>query len=408
MALHDRKTRWFVGVAHRRAGKTVANINELVKGAASCPLDNPRFAYIAPYLNQAKDIAWTYLKEYTAFIPGVKRNEGELYVEFPTAKGVARIRIYGADNPDRLRGIYLDGVVLDEYGDMDPSIWVNVLRPALADRKGWAAFIGTPKGKNGFHRVWMAAANDPDWTRLQLKASESGLLDPAELEAAAKEMDADTYEQEFECSFEAAVKGAYYGDLLADADKTKRIRPVPYDPTIPVYTAWDLGMADSTAIWFAQIINREFWFIDYLKGEGVGLDWYAKQLGERPYSYGGHILPHDVRVRELGTGKSRLEVLETLGIRATIAPQLTVADGIMAVRGILPRCWFDEDKCSDGVEALRMYRRERDDKRKEFRLNPVHDWTSHPADAFRMFAVAYEQFQSSGWGAPIGRAARVV
>lgn len=408
MALHDRKTRWFVGVAHRRAGKTVANINELVKGAASCPLDNPRFAYIAPYLNQAKDIAWTYLKEYTAFIPGVKRNEGELYVEFPTAKGVARIRIYGADNPDRLRGIYLDGVVLDEYGDMDPSIWVNVLRPALADRKGWAAFIGTPKGKNGFHRVWMAASNDPDWTRLQLKASESGLLDPAELEAAAKEMDADTYEQEFECSFEAAVKGAYYGDLLADADKTKRIRPVPYDPTIPVYTAWDLGMADSTAIWFAQIVNREFWFIDYLKGEGVGLDWYAKKLGERPYSYGGHILPHDVRVRELGTGKSRLEVLEALGIRATIAPQLTVADGIMAVRGILPRCWFDEDKCSDGVEALRMYRRERDDKRQEFRLNPVHDWTSHPADAFRMFAVAYEQFQSSGWGAPIKRSARVV
>lgn len=405
MKLHDRKTRWFVGVAHRRAGKTVADINELVKGAAECQHDNPRFAYIAPYLNQAKDIAWSYLKEYTAFIPGRKVNEGELWVELP---GGARIRIYGADNPDRLRGIYLDGVVLDEFGDMDPSLWINVIRPALADRKGWAAFIGTPKGKNAFHRIWTEAKDDPNWTRLQLKASESGLLDPEELAAARRDMDEDTYEQEFECSFEAAVKGAYYGDLMQDAEREKRLGRVPYDPTLPVYTAWDLGMADSTAIWFVQMVNREIWIIDYLKGEGVGLDWYAKQLGERPYSYGGHILPHDVRVRELGTGKSRLEILEGLGIRATVAPQLTVADGIMAVRGLLPRCWFDEDKCKEGVEALRMYRRDYDEKRQEFRLNPFHDWTSHPADAFRMFAVGHDRLAPTGWSGSIKRTTRVV
>ena len=214
MALHERKTRWFVGVAHRRAGKTVADINELIRGAFDCQLDSPRFAYIAPYLNQAKDIAWSYLKEYTAFIPGRRVNEGELWVELP---GGPRIRIYGADNPDRLRGIYLDGVVLDEFGDMDPGLWVNVIRPALADRKGWACFIGTPKGKNAFHRIWTDAKDDPTWTRLELKASESGLLDAEELEAARKDMDKDTYEQEFECSFEAAVKGAYYGDLMMTA-----------------------------------------------------------------------------------------------------------------------------------------------------------------------------------------------
>jgi phage terminase large subunit len=175
--LHRRETRWFIGVAHRRAGKTVADINELVIGATRCRLANPRFAYVAPQLNQAKDIAWTYLKEYTAFL-SPKINESELWVELP---GGARIRIYGADNPDRLRGIYLDGVVLDEFGDMDPTIWSQVIRPALSDRKGWACFIGTPKGKNTFHKLWVAAEDDPDWTRLMLKASETGLVDDKEL-----------------------------------------------------------------------------------------------------------------------------------------------------------------------------------------------------------------------------------
>ena len=154
--LHARKTRWFIGVAHRRAGKTVSAINELIMGALKCKLPNPRFAYVAPQLNQAKDIAWTYLKEYTAFL-SPRINESELWVELP---GGARIRIYGADNPDRLRGIYLDGVVPDEFGDMDPTVWTQVLRPALSDRKGWACFIGTPKGKNTFHRLWTEAEGD--------------------------------------------------------------------------------------------------------------------------------------------------------------------------------------------------------------------------------------------------------
>lgn len=387
LPLHARKTRWFIGVAHRRAGKTVADINELVIGASKCRLPNPRFAYVAPQLNQAKDIAWTYLKEYTAFL-SPKINESEIWVELP---GGARIRIYGADNPDRLRGIYLDGVVLDEFGDMDPTIWTQVIRPALSDRKGWAAFIGTPKGKNTFHRLWVEAEDSPDWTRLMLKASETGLLDESELADAAKMMTADEYAQEYECSFDAAVKGAYYAQEInaAEADDPPRITNVPHDNRLLTHTAWDLGVADSTVIWFFQIVGRETRVIDVLKGEGVGLDWYARKLQERGYLYGKHYLPHDVEVRELGTGKSRKEVLSGLGIEATVCPNIPIADGIQAVRMLLPSCWFDKTKCKEGLEALRMYRRDYDEKRQEFRVQPLHDWTSHYADAFRYFAVGH-------------------
>jgi phage terminase large subunit len=386
MGLHTRQQRWGIAVCHRRAGKTVACVNDLIKAAACCGRTNGRFAYIAPQLNQAKDIAWQYLLEYTdCFGPERKVNASELWVELPN--NGARIRIYGADNPDRLRGIYLDGAVLDEFGDMDPTVWSQVIRPALSDRKGWAVFIGTPKGKNTFHTLWVNAGDDPDWFTLNLKASETGLLDLQELADAARMMSEDEFAQEYECSFDAAVRGAYYGKEMNDAGD--RIASVPYDPRLPVHTAWDLGVADSTVIWFLQVAGRETRVIDVLKGEGVGLDWYAKRLQERDYLWGNHYLPHDVEVRELGTGKTRKEVLAGFGIKATVCPNIPIADGIQAVRMLLPTCWFDKDKCKDGIEALRMYRREYDDKRQEFRVNPLHDWTSHYADAFRYFAVGH-------------------
>lgn len=388
MGLHTRQTRWGVAVCHRRAGKTVACVNDLIKGAATCDKPSGRFAYIAPQLNQAKDIAWSYLLEYTdCFGAERKVNASELWVELPN--NGARIRIYGADNPDRLRGIYLDGAVLDEFGDMDPTVWSQVIRPALSDRKGWAVFIGTPKGKNTFHTLWTQAHESNDWFTLNLKASETGLLDAAELTDARRMMSEDEYAQEYECSFEAAVKGAYYGKEMNDAEDAERIAGVPYDPRLPVHTAWDLGVADSTVIWFIQVSGRETRIIDVLKGEGVGLDWYAKRLSGRDYVWGSHYLPHDVEVRELGTGKSRKEVLAGLGIKATVCPNIPIADGIQAVRMLLPTCWFDKDKCKAGIEALRMYRREYDEKRQEFRVNPLHDWTSHYADALRYFAVGH-------------------
>ena len=403
--LHDRRSRWAVVVAHRRAGKTVACINELIRAAALCTLPEPRFAYVAPHLNQAKDIAWEYLKNYTdCFGPRRRRSETELWVELPNNK--ARIRIYGADNPDRLRGLYLDGVVLDEFGDMDPTMWTKVVRPMLSDRGGWACFIGTPKGKNGFHRVWTAADGDPDWFRLELKASETKLIAQKELADARRAMSDDEYAQEYECSFEAAVRGAYWAKELIALEAAGQITSVPHDPRLPVHTAWDLGIADSTVIWFIQVCGRETRIIDVLKGEGMALDWYARQLQARNWLWGNHYLPHDAQARELGSGKSRVETLAGLGIRATLCPFLPVEDGIQAVRGLLPTCWFDKAKCKAGLEALRMYRRDYDERAQELRARPRHDWTSHYADALRYFAIGHRETpkdylrplkRSTGW-----------
>ena len=398
LGLHNRTQRWAVAVCHRRAGKTVACINELIKGALSCTRPEPRFAYVAPLYSQAKDVAWSYLKRFTANIPGTLPYENELRIDLPNG---GRVRLYGADNYDQMRGIYLDGVVVDEFGDIDPRAWEEVLRPALSDRHGWAIFIGTPKGNNHFRKLWDDANKDPSWYSLMLKASETGLIDPGELADARKSMTIDQYDREYECSFQAAVVGAYYGPQMNQAEAEKRIAKVPWEPRLQVYTAWDLGISDSTAIWFVQLVSREIRLIDYLENSGVGLDWYAKELRSKPYAYGEHILPHDAEVKELGTGRSRLETLQSLGIGNTrIIPAQSVADGINAARTLLPACWFDSDKCERGINALRNYRREYDDKLKSFKERPLHDWSSHGADAFRYLALSGIQ-PVSNWDKPI-------
>ena len=389
VSYHKRTERFAAVVAHRRAGKTVASICDLIDAALRCDKPNPRFAYIAPYYAQAKDVAWGYLKQYTAGIPGISTNESELRVDFPTG---ARIRLYGADNYDRMRGIYLDGVVLDESADMDPRAWTEVIRPALSDRKGWASFIGTPKGKNAFFETFQRAEESPDWFAVRLKASQTGLIDPDELEALRQEMSEDEYAREMETSFEAAVEGSYYAKLLTQADEDKRIGSAPYDPGLEVHAAWDLGIGDSTAIWLAQFAGREIRLIDYIEHNGVALDWYARTLREKPYTYAALILPHDAMARELGTGKSRVEMLEGLGFKTRIAPRLGVEDGIETVRRMLPRTWIDK-RCETGLRAIREYREKRDEKRR-VSLGPLHDWSSHAADALRYLMTAYEEPQA--------------
>jgi phage terminase large subunit len=383
LPFHTRSARWSVIVAHRRAGKTVACVNELIKAAIASDKKDGRYAYIAPQFNQAKDIAWLYLQRYAGVIPGASFNESELRVDLPNG---ARIRLYGADNPDRLRGIYLDGVILDEYADMRPSVWGEVIRPLLADRQGWAVFIGTPKGHNAFHDIWEKA--DESWYRLKLKASETGLIHPDELAGARSQMTEDQYQQEFECSFEAAIMGAYYGKEMRGAEDDGRITRVPYEPGSEVITAWDLGIGDSTAIWFAQVVGREPRLVDYYEASGAGLDHYMRVLKERPYNYGTFLLPHDAEVTELGTGLSRVEVMKSLGMRQyKVVPKLPVDDGIQAARLFLRKCVFDAVKCKQGIEALKQYRTEYDEKAKAFKQRPLHDWTSHAADAFRYLAL---------------------
>jgi hypothetical protein len=367
----------------------VAAINDIVRAAALCKSAMPLFGYVAPYRSQAKAVVWDYLKRYAEPLIKVS-NESELQIELHNG---SRIKLFGADNADAMRGLGFDGLYLDEYGDFKPSIWGNILRPALSDKQGWCVFGGTPKGKNQFWQIYQTASKSPDeWFLLRLPASTSGLLPESELAAARAQLSEDQYLQEMECSFEAAILGAFYGTEMREATEQGRITPIEYDTSLPVHTAWDLGFRDDTAIWWYQVIRGELHILEYYGVSGANISDLAAVVKSKPYKYGKHYLPHDARAKTLAAaGKSVIEQLaEYLGINnMAIVPDLGVQDGIQAVRQVLPRCWFDSVKCEDGIEALRQYQREYDEDKKAFRDRPRHDWCSHPADAFRMLAVAW-------------------
>jgi len=400
LAIHELmdSKRFGVVVAHRRMGKTVSAINHLIKEAILNQKEAPRYAYIAPTYGQAKRVAWDYLVKYAEPLGG-SQNITELRVDF----WGRRVQLYGSDNPETLRGQYFDGVILDEIGDQNPKIWTDIVRPALADRKGWCLFIGTPKGHNHFKELRDRAEKEDGWGLLEFKASETGVVDDTELKAARNEMGEDKYRQEFECSFDAAVEGSYYGQILNELEDKKHMQEIPWEELSRTFTAWDLGMGDSTSIWVAQLVGTEIRLIDYYENHGVGLDHYVKWIKDNDYSKAEHILPHDVRVRELGTGKSRLEMLEEAGLEIKIAPRMSLDDGIQAVRRILPRCWFNVPKVQTGLNCLRNYRRDYDEKRKIFYERPLHDWSSHGSDSFRYLALGLDEGHST-WDKPINKA----
>ena len=389
--------RFAVVVAHRRFGKTVAALNHLIREAVLNEKETPRYAYIAPTYGQAKRVAWDYLVKYTTPLGGTN-NISELRVDF----WGRRIQLYGSDNPDSLRGQFFDGVIIDEVGDQNPKIWTDIVRPALTDRKGWCLFIGTPKGHNHFKELRDRAEKEEGWGLLEFKASETGVVDETELKAAKNEMGEDKYRQEFECSFDAAVEGSYYGQMLNELEEKKHMQEIPREELSRTFTAWDLGMGDSTSIWVAQLVGTEVRLIDYYENHGVGLDHYVKWIKDNDYSKAEHILPHDVRVRELGTGKSRLEMLEDSGLEVKIAPRMGLDDGIQAVRRLLPRCWFNVPKVQNGLNCLRNYRRDYDEKRKIFYERPLHDWSSHGSDSFRYLALGLDEGHST-WSKPINQ-----
>jgi hypothetical protein len=400
LAIHELmdEKRFGVVVAHRRMGKTVSAINHLIKDALLNQKEAPRYAYIAPTYGQAKRVAWDYLVKYAEPLGG-SQNITELRVDF----WGRRIQLYGSDNPESLRGQYFDGVILDEIGDQNPKIWTDIIRPALADRKGWCMFIGTPKGHNHFKELRDRAETDDGWGLLEFKASETGVVDQEELNAAKHEMGEDKYRQEFECSFDAAVEGSYYGQVWNELEEKKHMQEIPREELSRTFTAWDLGMGDSTSIWVAQLVGTEVRLIDYYENHGVGLDHYVKWIKDNDYLKAEHILPHDVRVRELGTGKSRMEMLEESGLEVKIAPRMGLDDGIQAVRRLLPRCWFNVPKVQIGLNCLRNYRRDYDEKRKIFYERPLHDWSSHGSDSFRYLALGLDEGHST-WSKPINSA----
>lgn len=380
-------------VAHRRAGKTVACVNELITRGIYSTKKRPRYAYIGPQRNQAEKIAWEYLKEYTKGLEKKKPSETDLSVAFK--HNDAEICVYGADNPDSFRGQYFDGCILDEYGDMHPSVWGKNLLPTLADRKGWAVFIGTPKGKNHFYKIFTEAGQKPDsWFRFMLKASESGILSQEELDLQRSEMTEDEYLQEYECSFDAAVIGTYYAGLLSKYESQVQAT-VEYEPEHAVDVWCDLGYTDSSAYWFVQSRPDGLAIIDYEEAHSQPLSFYFDMLRRKGYKYGTIWLPHDARAKSLQTGRSSVEQFRDAELPRfdtdqayliRIAPHLSLQSGVDAVRAVLPRCYFNP-RCSPGIEALRAYRRGYDEEFKVFTDRPVHDWSSHGADAFRYLCL---------------------
>lgn len=393
--VHKKLKRFNVLVCHRRFGKTVLCINELLKRCMTATLPRPRYYYLAPTYSMAKRTAWDYLKHYTEVIPNTTYHETELRCDLPNG---GRIQLLGCERPDSLRGLYIDGVILDEVSQMPPRLWTEVIRPALSDRNGWMIAIGTPQGHNAFFDLYDHALHQKDWYAETFKASETDIISELELNEAKALMPEEIYEAEFECSFDSAAIGSIYAKGITKAEEEGRITKIPYDQSIKVSTFFDLGFADKTSIWFVQQKGSAFHIIDYFEDSGEGLEYYAQILDDKKYIYDTHFLPHDANVRELGTGVSRLETAQSLGMRTSIVPKLPIEDGINAVRMILSRCWFDHEKCKHGLDALRQYRWATSEKG-EIKNKPVHDWTSHAADSFRYFAVGNQQ--SSEWSTKI-------
>lgn len=383
----------------------MACIQKLIKSAAEFDKKDGRFAYIAPTYAQAKDVAWAYLKQYMQDIPGIDIRESDLSITLPS--NGARIRLYGSDNYDRLRGIYLDGVIIDEAGDHDPRAWPEVIRPSLADRKGWAVFIGTPKGKNSFYKTYKKATESDNWFDLMLKASESGLLDAEELADAQQMLSPEQYEQEFECSFDAAIIGAYFAKPLAEAAKDNRIMSVPRDPLMQTKAFWDIGgtgaKADATAIWVAQFVGREIRLLDYYEAQGQPLSEHVGWLRDNGYEKARCILPHDGATHDKVHNVSFESALRQAGFSVETVPNQgagAARQRIEAARRLFPRMVFDKVKTDAGREALAWYHEKMDEKR-GIGLGPKHDWSSHCADAFGLMCIAHKEPTTTGQSVPV-------
>lgn len=406
--LNEGKTR-AVACWHRRAGKDLLALNMAVIKM----LEEPGFLvwHVLPTGVQGRKAIWDGVtSEGRAFMdyipPELITRKREDYMQIKLANG-SMYQVIGGDQSDRLVGANPRLVIFSEFALMNPTAW-DLVRPILRENKGSAIFISTPRGYNTFYDLYKAAGEVDSWFREKLSIADTRREDgtPLVTEEDVQEeiklgMPPELAEQEFHVSFNAPLVGAYYGKQIEEADKDGRICPIPWRKDLPVHTAWDLGISDSMSIIFYQMAGEWVHIIDYFAAHGYGLEYYSKELDKLPYVYKNHTAPHDIRVRELGTGVSRLEVARNLGIKFQIAPKLSVEDGISASRMLIARCRFNSDKCGEFIKALQHYRRNFDRKTKTWG-KPIHDWSSHPADAFRYLALSvprrvYKKADKTGW-----------
>jgi len=403
----ERGGRHAVPVWHRRSGKDSVALNFT---AVAAHQRKGVYWHMLPEAEQARKAVWNGIdREGRRIIDQVWPEELRKAVDKQTMtielKCGSIWQLVGSDNYNSLVGTNPVGVVYSEYAIANPAAR-DFLRPILRENGGWEIFPSTPRGKNHLYDLYQMAKRqqekDGSWFAQILGVDQTGVVTPDQIQEERETgMDEDMIRQEYYCSFEAAMRGAYYGDLFEAIEKEKRLTNVPYNPAVPVETWWDLGIGDSTAIWFIQRVNNEWHAVDYLEASGQGLEYYARAIINKPYAYSRHVGPFDLTNRELGTGKTRLEMLAALGLKMEVAPKIKPDDGIQSVRMILPLFWFDNVKCAAGVKALSQYRRAYDDKLKMFKDYPLHDWTSHAADAFRYGCVADGRRPATGFNRPL-------
>lgn len=427
LPMHNSWKRWFVVVMHRRGGKTTSWLNHHQRAATDNAWETKRlrhlepkftdkeiqellreriYAHILPSLTQARTVAWEKLKYISSGIPGIKPSERDMSITYPSPKGSLHlVRLFGADNIDALRGFPLSGLSLDEFSQHPPGIFGEVLSKSLADHLGYAGFLGTIKGKNQLYQAYEKAKSDPAWFTLwqdvqvtlateeggTIKAIKRAMEDDLNLIANGL-MTQEEYDQEWFLSPHAAIKGAYYSKQLALAHREGRIRHVPYDPALPVYDVWDLGKGPKMSVGMYQKFARQVSMIDYHEGqESDGIPDVIVELKRKPYVWGKHFAPHDIRATDLSTGKTRYETAANLGWKFDIVPDIGVDDGINAGRLLFARLWISEKPCAQFIEAIGQYRREWKEATGQFGDKPVHDWASHPADQYRYAAVVEDQ-----------------
>lgn len=385
---HDRAQRWACMICHRRAGKTVASLMDLLDAALNKP--DGRYCYIAPLRNQAKTVAWDYLTAFARPVQAKPPNQAELHVDLING---SRITLFGADNPDALRGPFFDGAVLDEYADIAPSLFKQIVRPALADRGGFCIILGTIKGRNQLWELYTAARNDPAWYTALLRASETGVLPASELDEMRRQMTEDAYAAELECDPYAAILGAYYGKDIQQAELEGRLyEDLPVLLRDEIHCVWDLGNGANMAIWAFQIGDNGPLVHDFIQIKGYYLNDYIAELSRRGYC-GFDYLPHDAKVHSLETGRTRVETFQMSGRKPLLVPKHKPEDGINAAKLTLRTAKFNATKCAAGIEALRQYRQEWNERARVFRDGPEHDWASHGADAFRYLAMAWRMIR---------------
>lgn len=382
-ALIDDRAARIVAVVHRRAGKSAGLMWRGFRRTMTEAKPLPRVVHILPFAVMWKRTGlWDQAMLASASIPGATISKGDMAIRFPNG-GIWQAG--GADNPDSWRGGYADETIIDEFDDTPPSMVPLVIEPMLADRAGVLVRSGTPKGRGLLQAAFDRAAKSPDYSSYLLDYRATGALSDLAIERLRAEMSDEEFAQELECSFDSPNSGSYFGKWMDAAQREGRITRVLYDPALPVYTSWDLGIDDSTAIWWFQISPRGEWrWLRYFEDHDQGLDAYAKLVMQQPYVYRQHLLPHDVEVRELSQqGRSRRQYLLGLGLRPIqVVAASNPADRVSASRAIMPKSWFDAEGCETGIKQLRAYRRQWNEKMGIWRAEPVRDAATHGADAF--------------------------